>query len=82
MTVTPEAGEMVIQKNYPNSFRKASLFEHLQSLQVQELIICGAMSHMCVDATTRAANQLARIHPQQTGGAGPTLVIGHIKNYV
>ncbi len=54
-TVASEEGETVIQKNFPNSFRMTRLFEHLQSVQAKELIICGAMSHMCVDATTRAA---------------------------
>ncbi len=49
----PDAGETVIQKNFPNSFRMTNLFEHLQSLQAQELILCGAMSHMCVDAITQ-----------------------------
>ncbi len=53
--VAPDESETVIQKNFPNSFRMTRLFEHLQALQAQELIICGAMSHMCVDATTRAA---------------------------
>ena len=27
----------------------------LQSQDIERLIICGAMSHMCIDATTRAA---------------------------
>jgi nicotinamidase-related amidase len=27
-------------------------------LEVRELVICGAMSHMCIDATTRAAFDL------------------------
>ena len=31
------------------------MLEVLQGAGVEEVIICGAMSHMCVDATTRAA---------------------------
>ena len=51
-------GETVIEKHFPNSFRDTGLQEHLSAAQVQELVICGAMSHMCIDATTRAAVDL------------------------
>jgi len=54
-SVTPHAGEVLIQKHFPNSFRGTSLLERLQQLDIDEVVICGAMSHMCVDATTRAA---------------------------
>lgn len=53
--VKPLAGETIYQKHFPNSFRKTPLFEHLQHLHITELIIAGMMTHMCVDATTRAA---------------------------
>jgi nicotinamidase-related amidase len=56
--VAPLPGEIVIQKNYPNSFRQTTLLEELKSGGITELIICGAMSHMCIDATTRAAFDL------------------------
>lgn len=48
----------VIEKHYPNSFRETSLEEKLQSKGIKDLIICGAMSHMCVDTTVRAAFDL------------------------
>jgi nicotinamidase-related amidase len=32
--------------------------ERLQAAEVEEVVICGAMSHMCIDATTRAAADL------------------------
>ena len=54
-SVRPFAGEALIQKHYPNAFRDTGLLAALQTAGVEELIICGAMSHMCVDATTRAA---------------------------
>jgi nicotinamidase-related amidase len=44
-----------VRKHYPNSFRETGLLEVLQGAGVDEVIICGAMSHMCIDATTRAA---------------------------
>jgi len=57
-SICPVEGETVIIKNYPNSFRNTSLHEHLKTLQVNELVICGAMSHMCIDTTVRAAFDL------------------------
>ncbi len=54
-TLQPIDGEKVIVKNYPNSFRNTDLLECLKSLDVEELVICGMMTHMCVDATVRAA---------------------------
>lgn len=53
--VKPIKGETVINKNYPNSFRDTGLLEYLQANGITNLVICGMMSHMCVDATTRAA---------------------------
>ena len=56
--VTPHADETVIVKNFPNSFRGTSLLEILKKEMTDQLVICGAMSHMCIDATTRAAFDL------------------------
>ena len=53
--VRPVNGEKVIAKNYPNSFRETDLLDYLQSNGITNLVICGMMTHMCVDATTRAA---------------------------
>jgi nicotinamidase-related amidase len=53
--VTPERNETVVVKNYPNGFRNTSLGEILKNGNINNLVICGAMSHMCIDATTRAA---------------------------
>ncbi len=54
-SVRPAPGEALIQKHYPNSFRDTGLKEALSEAGVKEVVICGAMSHMCIDATTRAA---------------------------
>jgi nicotinamidase-related amidase len=56
--VTPLATETVIIKHYPNSFRDTHLLAHFNSLGVTHLVICGMMTHMCVDATVRAACDL------------------------
>ncbi len=53
--VQPLKGEMVIQKHFPNAFRETALWRCLQEQQVNRLVVCGMMTHMCVDATTRAA---------------------------
>jgi len=54
-TVAPVAGEAVIVKNFPNSFRETNLKRILDENGVEEVTVVGAMSHMCIDATTRAA---------------------------
>jgi nicotinamidase-related amidase len=54
-SVRPRSGEPVILKHFPNAFRDTGLLETLKNAGVEEVIICGAMSHMCIDATTRAA---------------------------
>lgn len=53
--VAPLVNEKVIVKNYPNSFYDTELLEYLKTNGVTDLVICGMMTHMCVDATTRAA---------------------------
>jgi nicotinamidase-related amidase len=50
--------EMIIEKNYPNSFRDTSLKEELDKEGIKNLIICGAMTHMCIDTTVRAGFDL------------------------
>lgn len=57
-SVCPEPGETVITKHFPNAFRDTPLLEHLHGQGIDEVVICGAMSHMCIDATTRAAFDL------------------------
>ena len=45
-------------KHHVNSFRETDLKEALDRHGVTEVLICGAMSHMCVDAGVRAASDL------------------------
>ncbi|MEK7020163.1 cysteine hydrolase family protein [Bacillus sp. FSL K6-6038] len=53
--VRPLKNETVILKHYPNGFRETDLLEQLQNLEIEHVIICGMMTHMCIDATVRAA---------------------------
>ncbi len=57
-SVMPLPGETVIVKHFPNSFRETPLDGILKALSPQRLVVCGMMSHMCVDATVRAAFDL------------------------
>lgn len=57
-TIHPLENETVIIKHFPNSFRETNLHQHLQNLNQTDLVICGAMSHMCIDTSTRAAADL------------------------
>lgn len=50
--------EPVVVKHHINSFRETDLKAVLDRSAVDEVVICGAMSHMCVDGVTRAANDL------------------------
>ena len=58
-SITPLDQDTIIQKHFPNSFRETDLYDHLTGAGVKNLVIGGAMSHMCIDATTRAAADLA-----------------------
>ena len=53
--VKPKEVEKIIVKHYPNSFRETELLEYLKELDVNNLVICGMMTHICIDSTTRAA---------------------------
>lgn len=56
--VQPQAGEIVLTKHYPNSFRETGLLDHLRGLEISSLIVAGMMTHMCIDTTVRAAFDL------------------------
>ncbi|HVN58182.1 MAG TPA: cysteine hydrolase family protein [Bacteroidales bacterium] len=53
--VRPLPGEKVIVKHFPNGFQETDLLDYLRSNRITDLVICGMMTHMCVDATVRAA---------------------------
>jgi len=56
--VAPIGDEPVIVKHFPNSFRETPLLEQLKKAGIAAVAVCGAMSHMCIDATVRAASDL------------------------
>ena len=63
--VAPADGETVIEKEQPNGFLDTPLERELRAGGIEELVVAGMMSSMCVDATVRAASDL---------GFSPTVV--------
>ena len=51
----PRTNEPVVVKHRPDSFYNTDLEEHLAAHGVRRLVICGMMTHMCVDTTVRSA---------------------------
>jgi nicotinamidase-related amidase len=51
----PADKEIVIEKGLPNSFAGTALKAALDGLGCKQLILTGFMTHMCVEATARAA---------------------------
>ena len=56
--VQPNKNETIIKKHYPNSFKDTGLLNHLIKNKINHLTIVGMMTHMCIDATVRAAYDL------------------------
>lgn len=56
--VAPVGDEPVIVKNHINSFRETDLKQQLDARGIEEIVVVGAMSHMCVDAVVRAASDM------------------------
>ncbi|MBJ9722189.1 cysteine hydrolase [Acinetobacter calcoaceticus] len=49
---------LIVTKHYPNSFLETNLDELLKTHQIEQLVITGMMTHMCIDSGTRAAKEL------------------------
>ncbi len=54
-SVAPLPGETVIGKHHANAFRDTQLLAELQRRGVRRVVLCGMQTHMCVEATARAA---------------------------
>jgi len=53
--VINKGDEPVVLKHFVNSFRETELKQILDQNGIEELVVIGAMSHMCIDGITRAA---------------------------
>ena len=78
--VEPAEGETVIQKAEPNGFLGTALEEELRRAGIDQVVVAGMMSSMCVDSTVRAGADLGFgmtvIHD---GCAAPDLEFGGTK---
>lgn len=54
-SMTPTSRDRLIVKHAINCFLGTDLLQGLRAVGAEKLVICGAMSHMCVDAAVRAA---------------------------
>ncbi len=56
--IAPQAGDLVIHKKTPCSFKGTNLHEELRRRRITDLVITGIQSEMCVDTTCRSAFNL------------------------
>jgi len=54
--VKPLETEKVISKNHANGFKDTDLLAYLRENNIEKLVICGMMAHMCMEAATQAAH--------------------------
>ena len=56
--VAPRDGEAVVTKAYPSAFVGTDLEAQLKAAGVEDVIVAGFMTHMCVNSTARSAFSL------------------------
>lgn len=56
--VLPKEHESIVKKHFPNSFLQTELDSKLKEKGVSKVVVVGMMTHMCIDATVRAAVDL------------------------
>ncbi len=54
--VAPINDEKIISKDKANSFVGTDLLDYLKDNKIENLVICGMQTHMCLEAATRAAS--------------------------
>ncbi len=59
--VKPVQWEPAFIKEEVNCFLNTGLTEHLKTLSVDTLVICGMQTHMCVEAAVRAAHDMGYV---------------------
>lgn len=53
-SVAPREDEKIVYKTRPSAFYQTDLDAYLEEKGIDELVVCGMMSHMCIDTTVRA----------------------------
>ncbi|MCW2998147.1 MAG: Isochorismatase, partial [Solirubrobacterales bacterium] len=78
--VAPADGEPVITKREPNAFLRTGLEAWLREHGVDELVVVGMMTSMCVDATVRAGSDLGfDVTVVHDACAAPDLAFGGVE---
>lgn len=54
--VKPLEGEKVISKDKANAFVHTDLLDYLQKKNIENVVLCGMQTNMCLEAATRAAS--------------------------
>jgi nicotinamidase-related amidase len=57
-SITPDEGDVVIQKQTPDAFYRTHLHLELESRGIRKLIIAGLQTEYCIDTTCRRAFSL------------------------
>jgi len=55
VNVKPLESEIIIKKAFPSCFQGTNLNEILEAKKIKTLLVCGFMTHVCVDSTVREA---------------------------
>lgn len=59
--VAPNKDEKVFIKHAPNSFFETGLAKTIFDNNIDHIVVCGMMTHMCIDTTVRCAKDLGLI---------------------
>lgn len=54
--VQPTDNEIVITKHHVSSYRDTKLLDYLKQHNINQVVICGMMTHMCVEAAARTSD--------------------------
>jgi nicotinamidase-related amidase len=53
--IAPHEGDIIVQKNTPDSFVNTTLEQELKAKNIQHLVLAGIQTEVCVDTTCRSA---------------------------
>jgi nicotinamidase-related amidase len=53
--ISPENDELIFEKHYNSAFHKTNLKEHLDSRNIDTIVLVGLQTEYCIDATCKGA---------------------------
>ncbi len=54
-SLQPQADDVIIEKTMPDAFYKTTLHDHLVERGIQQLVVTGIQTDLCIDTTCRRA---------------------------